>query len=222
VETIRPLVEQYIGGLPTSGKPQAWRDRGIRLPEGVLEETVRKGIEPRSQTRIAFHGALEMKDPHNRTLFGAMGVLLQNQLRDALREELGGTYSVGVRAEMRWVPVESGAMIIEFGSDPERSDELTARIFAEIADLKRAGPSAERVADVRESMLRAQETNFRQNGWWLGALSGSYQYEANPGADRLLGFPAMVEALTPEAIREGMDRHLNMENYVRVTLLPEQ
>jgi zinc protease len=179
-------------------------------------------IEPRSQTRIAFPGAIDMKDPQNRTSFAAMGVLLQNQLREALREELGGTYNVGVRSDMRWVPVESGATVIEFGSDPERSDELTARIFAEIADLKRSGPSAERLADVRASMLRAQETNLRQNGWWLVALAGSYQYEANPGADSLLGFPAMVEALTPEAIREGIERHLDMETYVRVTLLPEQ
>ena len=222
VDAIRPLVEQYIGSLPTSGEPQQWRDRGIRPPQGKVEETVRKGIEPRAQTRIAFPSSIDMDDIRQSMTFRAAGALLQNRLRDAVREQLGGTYNVGVRTPMSFVPVENATLIIEFGSDPQRADELTQRIFAEIASLQTEGPTADNVSTMREGMLRQHETNSRQNGAWLAALSASYQFEQNPGPASFLAVPAIVESLTPAIIRETLARHANMENYVRVTLLPEQ
>jgi zinc protease len=220
LEAIKPLVELYLGGLPTAANPQTWRDHGIRPPDGVVAETVRKGVEPRAQTRIAFHGPIDMHDLRNPTTFSAMGAVLQNQLREALREDLGGTYGVGVRTAMGWIPVEQYTLIVEFTSDPARADALAERIFAEIAALK-AGPPADKVADVRTAMSRGFETNQRQNGWWLTGLSATYQFEPEIGPDNLLAFGRVVEGMTPETIRDAARQYIDTERYVRVTLLPE-
>lgn len=222
LDAMRPLVEQYIGGLPTSGEPQQWRDRGVRAPQGKLEETVRKGIEPRAQTRIAFPSSIDMDEIRQSMAVLATVAMLQNRLREALREELGGTYGVGVRSSLSFVPVENATIIIEFGSDPQRADELTRRIFAEIAALQAEGPTADAVATVREGLLRQYETNSRQNAAWLGPLSASYQFEKNPGPASYLAVPGIWEALTPALLRDALQRHADLENYVRVTLLPEQ
>jgi zinc protease len=223
LDAMRPLVERYLGGLPASEQTESWRDHGVRPPESAHDEIVYAGREPTSQTRLAFHGLfdIDIRGPRERTLFGAMGRLLETHLRNVLREELGGTYSVGVRSQMRWVPEESYALVINFGSDPDRAEELVARIFAEIEALVRDGPAAERVADTREAMLRQHETNLRQNGWWMTALGGSYQYEADPGPGALLEYPGMVAALTAADIHDGFRRLIDAGNYVRVTLLPE-
>jgi zinc protease len=218
--TIKPLVEQYIGGLPAAAKAVTWRDHGIRPPPGVVQETVRKGIEPRAQTRIAFHGAIDQHDQQATTAYNAMGTVLQNQLREALREDLGGTYSVSVRSTSSWIPVESYALIIEFSSDPARADALRERIFTEIAALK-AGPPPDKVTDVRTAMLRGLETNERQNGYWLVGLSASYQIYPELAADKLVAYRGMIEGLTPEAIRDAARKYIDTERYVRVTLLPE-
>jgi zinc protease len=223
LDTMRPLVERYLGGLPASEQTETWQDHGVRRPEGAHEELVYAGREPTSQTRLAFHGVfdVDIRGPRERTLFGAMGLLLQTHLRNVLREELGGTYGVGVNSSMSWVPEESYALLIQFGSDPDRAEELVARIFTEIEALRRDGPDAERVADTREAMLRQYETNQRQNGWWMTALGGSYQYEAEPGPEGLLAYPGMVAALTAADIHDGFRRLIDTGNYVRVTLLPE-
>ena len=221
LDTMRPLVEQYLGSLPTSGQPQQWRDRGIRAPQGKHEETVRKGIEPRSQTRIAFPSSIDMDDIHQSMAVLATVAMLQNRLRDALREQLGGTYNVGVRSSLSFVPVENAAIIIEFGSDPQRADELTQRIFAEIKALQTEGPTADSVATVREGLLRQYETGSRTNAAWLGPLSASYQFEKNPGPASYLAVPGIWNSLTPALLRDALVRHANLENYVRVTLLPE-
>jgi zinc protease len=222
LDAMRPLVEQYIGGLPTAAEPQQWRDHGLRPPRGKIEETVRKGLEPRSQTRIAFPSSIDMDDIRQSMAVIATVAVLQNRLRDAVREQLGGTYNVGVRSSLSFVPIENATIIIEFGSDPQRADELTQRIFAEIAALKTEGPTADAVATVREGRLRQYETGSRQNGAWLGPLSASYQFEKDPGPASYLAVPAIWESLTPAMIRETLERHVDLENYVRVTLLPEQ
>jgi zinc protease len=221
LDAMRPLVEQYLGSLPTSGEPQRMRDHGIRPPQGKVEEIVRKGIEPRSQTRLAFPSSIDMDEIRQSMAVLATVALLQNRLREAVREQLGGTYSVGVRSSLSFVPVENATIFIEFSSDPQRADELTQRIFAELATLQAEGPTADAVATVREGLLRQYETNSRQNGAWLGPLSASYLYEKDPGPASYLAVPEIWQSLTPALLREALERHVDLENYVRVTLLPE-
>ena len=61
----------------------------------------------------------------------------------------------------------------------------------------------------------------RQNGWWLTGLSASYQIYPELAADKLVGYRAVIEGLTPQAIRDAARKYLDTENYIRVTLLPE-
>ena len=222
LDAMRPLVEQYIGSLPTVGEPQQWRDHGVRPPRGKIEETVRKGVEPRSQTRIAFNSEIDMDDIRNSMGMRATRMVLENRLREALREELGGTYGVGVRTALSFVPIENTTLIIEFSSDPERAEELTQRIFAEIAALQAEGPPEDSVAAVRQASLRQNEIDLRRNAVWAAALSASYQLERNPGPASMLAVQSVYESLTPARIRELITRHADLENYVRVTLLPER
>jgi zinc protease len=221
LDTIRPHVERYLGGLPTTSRKETWRDTGLRYPTGVIAETVRKGLEPQSQTRIAFTGPFEFGNQSERIGIQAMANTLQTRLRNVLREELGGTYSVGVGAGLSWRPNETYALTIAYGSAPERADELAATIFKEIEKMKSEGVSEVEVADTREALLRSFETNLRQNGFWLNQFSTDYQRGEELGAT-MRTYSAAVKALNPAAIQKSAARYFNMENYVRVTLQPER
>ena len=37
-DSLRPLVERWIGGLPTTGRQETWRDLGIGPPDGTIEK----------------------------------------------------------------------------------------------------------------------------------------------------------------------------------------
>ena len=56
--TIRPLVETYLGSLPSLGRRETWKNVGLEPPGGVVEKIVRKGIEPKSQTAVVFSGPI--------------------------------------------------------------------------------------------------------------------------------------------------------------------
>jgi zinc protease len=71
-------------------------------------------------------------------------------------------------------------------------------------------------------MLRSFETNLEQNGFWLGQLAATYEYDPEIGASRILGYEDAVNALRPDAVRAAAAQYLDLENYVQVVLMPEQ
>jgi zinc protease len=218
-DSLRPLVEQYLGGLPATGRREAWRDIGVRPPTTVVTRDVRRGIEPKSQSRIVFTGDFEYT-PENRLALRALGDVLEIKLRERLREALGGTYGADVYARPSRIPRAEYGLTVAFGSAPQRVDELTAAVFAEIDSLKARGPSAEDLAKVKEIYVRQHETDLKQNGWWLGQL-GAYAQSGESTA-LLLSYPRRVAALTPEIVRDAARRWLDKGRYVKVTLLPEK
>jgi zinc protease len=46
LDSIKPLIEKWLGALPSTRKPETWRDTGVRPPSGVVQRIVKKGTEP--------------------------------------------------------------------------------------------------------------------------------------------------------------------------------
>jgi zinc protease len=214
-DSIRPLVEKYLASIP-SGTASTSRDPGIRPPTTVVQRTVRKGIEPKSQTALVFTGPARVS-LGERWILNAMGEVFQIRLRDELREELGGTYSVGVSPSLVRQPREQYSVSIRFGSDPKLADSLVRVIFAEIDSLQAQGPKPADLAKVKESFARSRETALKENGWWLGQLMQAAR-EGDPAAPPIEPFLATI---TVESVREAAKRYLDRSRFVRVTLLPQ-
>ncbi|MCZ6918758.1 MAG: insulinase family protein [Gemmatimonadetes bacterium] len=219
VDSIRPLVETYLGGLPSTGRVETWRDVGIDPPSGVVRRTVRRGVEPQSQTAIIFTGDLAYTR-ENRHVLNSMAAVLQTWLRETLREDLGGTYGVSVNASATRIPRERYQISIGFGSAPDRAEELAAAVFHHIDSLKTTGPSADDVAKIRESQRRARETSLKENAYWLTQLIGFDRDERD--LREILLFESMIDALDPATIQRAAQQFFNTDNYVHAVLLPEE
>src|SRR4029450_3593786 len=50
VATMKPFVEKYLATLPSAHRKETWKDVGVKTATGVVEKTVEKGIEPKSQS----------------------------------------------------------------------------------------------------------------------------------------------------------------------------
>jgi len=218
LDSIRPLVQRYLGNLPAVGAADQASDRGITRPAGVVERTVRKGIEPKSQTALVFSGPATASR-QERFALDALGEILEIRLREELREELGGTYSVSVSASASRIPRPEYTVSVSFGSAPERADSLVGAVFAQIDSLKASGPRRADLAKYKETAVRSRETDLRQNGWWLSLLAAARREGEDP-ATRFALAPEL-ERLTTDVIRDAARTYLNRSRYVRVTLLPE-
>jgi zinc protease len=217
--TLRPLVERYLGSLPSTRRKETWKDVGVRPPTGVIEKSVEKGIEPKSQTAIVFSGPTQF-EPMQRIAIRAMASVLSTRLLETIREELGGTYSISANQSYQKIPTGQYSVTIQFGSDPQRTNDLVRRVFQEIEQFKTKGPSEKQLTDQKEALMREFETNIRQNNYLLGQLASRYQVGEDP-AD-VWTLPEYYKKLDAAMIQEAAKTYLNMNNYVRVTLLPEK
>jgi zinc protease len=216
-DEIRPLVETYLGGLPDLDREESWVDLDIDPPTGVVEKEVRKGLEPQSQTRIIFTGPFEFSYD-NRLGVRVMTSILETRLREVIREDMSGTYGVSVARSYDPIPEPRYSISISFGSDPQRVEELAGAVFDVIRELQENGPTPEDVQAVTEQERRTKETNLLENGWWISQLRYSYLYGQDP---LLLLDESRMERVTPESVRRDANLWLRLDNYVRVTLLPE-
>lgn len=217
-DSIRPLVERYLGGLPSAGRQESWRDVGVDPPRGVVRKTVRRGTEPKARTQIVFAGPLEWGRAEAHAL-SSMAEALQIRLREILREDLGGTYGVGVGASAARDPDPEFRVSLGFGTSPDRLAELTDTVWAEIARFQAKGPTPEEVSKVREAQRRAYQTSLRENGFWLTQLLVYDRYGWDP---REIATAAWrIDRLDAATIQAAARRYLDPENYVQVTLVPE-
>ena len=217
-DSVRPLVERYLATLPSLHRNEKARDVGIRPPTGVVERTVRMGVESKAQTELIFTGECTYSY-ENRVILTGLQDLLDIRLREALREDKGGTYGVSVDASCHNIPTQRYEINISFGSAPERVNELTAEMFAVIDSIKAGVVSDSNMTKVHELPLRAHETALKQNGAWLSAMMDADE----DGRDQrdFLRSPALVSALTREQLRDAARFYLRKDQYARFTLLPE-
>jgi len=216
-QEMKPLVETYLGGLPSIDREESWTDLDMDPPTGVIRKKVRKGVEPQSQTQIIFTGPFEYL-PENRLGMRVMAGALEIRLRELIREELGGTYGVGVSGTYEKYPEPQYTVRISFGSDPERVEELVGAIFQEMEAFKAEGPTPEELQAVTEQERRSGETNRQENRWWVAQLRFADEYGSDP---RFLLDESLLAAVTAESVQRDAQRYLRVDNYVQVTLFPE-
>lgn len=218
-ETIKPLVTRYLGALPSISREESWQDVDINPPKGVIKETIHKGLEPQSRVSIVFTGPFQYDREHRNAIRG-MCMVLQTRLRETIREDLGGTYSIRASSSYNIIPDQEYTIRISFGADPERVEELTKVVFKEIENLKIEGIQPDEINDVKKSFSRDFETGIKNNNWLMTQLN--YKYQQNEDPRTLYDYEKSLERITPEMLQKAAQMYLNMENYVQLILFPEK
>ncbi len=218
-EQFRPLVEQYIASLPTTGRNESFADEGVDYPEGVIKREIRKGMEPKSRTAIVFTGKGEYSR-ENQYHLSSLAEVVDLMLRDILREELGGTYGVSVNSGFSKYYDQEYSFSISFSTDPERIEELTDAIFRAISRMKIEGVASAYIESVKETQRRTRESNMKKNGYWISQLMSRYMDGQDPLS--MLDREKMIESLMPIDIQSAALKYLEITNYVQVSLLPEE
>ncbi|MEO7964315.1 MAG: insulinase family protein, partial [Gemmatimonadaceae bacterium] len=214
---MRPLVEQWLATLPSTGRHETFRDPGIRAPTGVVEKVVRKGVEPKASTLLLFNGDAEYV-PETRYALRSLGDYLEMRLLETLRESLGGTYSVSVSGQATKVPRPRYSVSIEYGSSPTRADSLFRAVMSVIDSVKSGAIDSASVQKVREQQQRAYEVSQRENSYWLGNIAARIEYGEDPKG--LLNYQQFIRGLTATQLRDAARKYLDTSHYARFVLLP--
>jgi zinc protease len=225
VDSLRPLVEQWLGGLPSSGTEHAWRDVEPLPPATVLTRVVHKGKEPVSDQIVLFSGPADPAGPADDLAGDAAAEIIQERLLDKLREAMGATYGVDVSTTLERVPRKRYRTIIDFKSAPAQADTLWLAAQQIIASFRTDGPRADELQKFTEQARRETEVAVKTNEWWMQQLA-DYADPDGPEVGRplaeMLDWSARLDALTPEQVRAAAQQYFDPARIARFVLLPEQ
>jgi zinc protease len=217
VDSLKPYLNQYLGSLPAKKPYDSFVNEGIKPPKGVVKKTVFKGKEPKSMVRIAYHGKINYsaKDRNAMLLYGE---ILERRLREVLREELGGTYSVGARPNIERFPKPYFYFNVQFGCSPDNLDKLVNEVHFQIRRMEINPPTETELKNVKAIRLKELETQQKTNYFWLSYLTNSHQ-----NAGQVLPVEQsvrLIESLTADDVLRIGKKYMNPKRYVQVALVP--
>ena len=218
--TLRPLVERYLASLPNLGRKDSTTSKSLGPPKGVIQKTVRKGVEQKASTTIFFTGTCRYA-PEDRFALRTLIDAVELRLVETLREKLGGTYSPNVDGGCSRSPRQEYSVVISFQSSPENVEPLTQATMALIDSIKTHGPLQADVDRVREQITRRREVEVKENSYWLSNIMARDQAGEDIGG-LTTAYDEMVRKLTAAQIKDAAQRYLNTANYARFVLLPEK
>ena len=219
VEKLKPMLEQYLGALPSTKRVESASDLGIHIPSGKLQKQVFKGQEQKSTVRMTFSGVYQYSEEEN-NLLEALSEVLNIKLIERLREDESGVYGVGSRASYSKYPQNRYSFSISFGCAPENVEKLINSALDEIKKIRDNGASQVDVDKVKAEERRVTEVHLKENEFWLGYLTGQFQNDENP--EQILSYQEELKKITPEALKVAANKYLSGDNFIRLVLYPDK
>ncbi|MDR3609850.1 MAG: insulinase family protein [Ignavibacteriaceae bacterium] len=219
IDKIKPLVQTYLGGLPSLYRNESIKDLKIFPPRGIINKQIYKGVEPKSTVNITFSGDYDWSVENN-YVFHSMIEVLKIKLREILREDKSGVYGVSVNGSATKYPENKYSIDISFGCAPENVDILVKSTFAELDSMKKFIVTDVYINKVKETQKREFEVNLKENKFWLNSLNNYYFF--NIDLSNLMKYPERVDNFNSNAVKKAAQKYFDENNYIQVALYPEK
>jgi len=218
INTITPLLERYLGSLPSTYQNIKARDLGIHIPAGVISKKVYKGAEDKALVRIVFSGDYKFSSFANLQL-KALSEILQIKVLQQLREAEGEVYSPQVQSVYNKYPQNRFAITVSFGCAPRNADHLVNMVEQEMALLRDSGPEQEDIQKFKAQYQKSVELALKDNNFWLSFLLSQYENQENPR--HALETNENLQKLNGTSLKQAAQIFLSGKNMITFELLPE-
>lgn len=219
VEKIKPLLEKYIGGLPSTKRVESYKDLHIDKIKGKVEKTVYKGLEDKASVNLQFNGTFNYTE-EDRVLLDALAEVLDIKLTEKLREEAAGVYSPSISASYNKLPTPTYNLTIAFGCSPANAEKLAKIAMDEIQKIKANGPEAVDVEKVKAEEKRSVELQVKENSFWNSYLSD--QYFDGEDLNYINKYSKeMIDKISVEGVKKAANQFCG-DNFAKFVLLPER
>ncbi|MCB4808209.1 insulinase family protein [Tamlana sp. 62-3] len=220
LENLKPLVEQYLGSLPSNlNEESKSKDTGLRYATGVGKKVFYKGISDKSTVDLRFTGAIDFSLEEKEHL-SLLAKLLKIKLTEELREKMSGVYGVRVSSFASKIPYQWYRIAVRFTCDPENVDKLIAKTQEEINNIKNHGASQINITKIKQAELANYEQFLENNNFWSSKLKTSHEYDLD--LESILEQNEVIEEINSEMFKTTAKKYFNDANYAEFILMPEK
>ncbi len=219
VDSVKPLLATYIGGLPHTNNQALFSDNGVRPVKGDIDLNVYKGSEDKSLI-IKYYSGEVPYDPDMALKAQALTEILNIKIIDDLREKLGAIYGGGIYGGLNKLPYNNYTFVLQLPCGPSNVDTLVKAANAEIEKIKKDGPQQSDLDKVKKTWLEQYKVQLKENSFWSGKLQGIYFQNDDP--QRIFDYEQNVNAITTDDIKNVANKLLNGDNVITAILYPEK
>jgi len=218
-DSMKALVETWLGGLPSTGKHEKVIDHKMYPPA----YTVKKHLEvpmktPQTTVTIGYTGKIAM-NVKNRILMQCLSGVLDMIYTDKLREQEGGTYGASVSGQIFKQPSERFIFQVNFDTDPTKKDKLISIVYNELNKIKQQSPK-EYVEKVKLHLIKNYQQQVAEKNAEYGATQPYMLYVF--GIDQRQEYDKVVATITPEMVCEFAKKIFNSGNLIEVVMDPKK
>ncbi|MCF0167031.1 MAG: insulinase family protein [Bacteroidales bacterium] len=218
LETLKPMVEKYIGSLPAARKANTYVDNNVEVVEGMVEDVFAQTMTtPKSTVVLVYSGDMPytLENVYSQK---AVEYILDLIYTETIREAEGATYGVAAYGDISIFPKQRAQIFIQFDTDPARVDRMVELAKEGVETIAKNGPTAEQFDKAQKNFLKTISEGRVTNRYWHNAMHSFY----NNGYDNETNCEAVINALTPEAVQAYAQKLIEQGNFVKVVMNPEQ
>ena len=216
MDTLKPLVEKYVGSIPKGKKALNWVDDGVRIPKGRIEDVITVDMQTPKSTVAQVYTAYLPYTAERKAAMDAVSYILDIRYTNSLREDEGGTYGASTNAGFSRRPEERIMLQVVFDCRPSLCDKLRSLAIDGINDFAQNGPTDEEVTSAVLNLQKNIPERRQTNSYWQNAIESYEIY----GRDSDAEYEAAVASLTKEKIQSVLQSFLAQGNLLEVVMKP--
>ena len=217
-QTIRPLIEQYLGSLPSQKKVQKGKFIDTDFKGKVVNDFKHKAETPKAIAVMVWYSKKVPYTLENSIKASIAGQILSMEYLKKIREDASAAYTVGASGSMSRDDFEKSATIYVYcPMKPEKADVALQIMRDEVNNMTKTC-DADKLAKVKEYLLKNHGDQLKQNSYWLGQINTWRKF----GIDFHTDYEKVVNAQTPESIAAFVKQVLKAGHQAEVIMMPAE
>ena len=216
MDTLKPLVEKYIGSLPKGKKALNWTDRKDRVVKGAVEDIFAVDMQTPMSTVVQVYSAYFPYTAERKAALDALSYIMDIRYTNSLREDEGGTYGASCSTSFNRRPEETILFQVAFACRPSLCDKLRDLAAQGFRDLAENGPTDDEVNSAVLNLQKNIPERRLTNSYWRSAIESYELY----GQDSDVLNEAAVNGLDKAKIQKIAQEILSQGNLVEVVMKP--
>ena len=217
-QTIRPLICQYLGSLPTKAKAVKGK-RLSQLVKNNVENAFERKMETPKANAYVFWLNEQLPYSQEKSIQASLaGDILTMVYLKKIREEASAAYTCGARGSISHA--DDGYHVAQLMAacpmKPEKKD-VALKIMNDEATSMAQSVDADMLTKTKAAMVKNLDTVQKTNAYWSTVIDAWRTF----GIDIHSNYKQLIEAQTPETIKAYMQMFFKGANKVSVIMMPK-
>ncbi len=218
-ESIRQLVCQYLGALPSS-EVIGSSEREIFPVKGKVDNIFYRKQETPKAIACMEWSNMEMDYSYEKVVqMDMIGAVLEMEYLQKIREDAGAAYSCSVagRGSLADDGYHAYQLEVYVPMEPEKKD-IAMEIMANEVVAATSCIDEEKLVKVKEVKLKDYDDNQNKNAYWARVINMWHKYGIDIQSDGRL----LIESQTADKLQSTLKEFLAPGNMVTVAMFPEE